>query len=103
MGKPYSLDLRERIVRYVRQGHSARAAATVFGVAPSTAVRLAAADRDNAQIAPKRQGRAPGTVGKLAAHMDFLIERLQKNPENLQRPSRRKQVFLCNFLPFIGR
>ncbi len=57
MGKPYSLDLRERIVRYVRQGHSARAAATVFGVAPSTAVRLAAADRDNAQIAPKRQGR----------------------------------------------
>ena len=81
MGKPYSLDLRERIVRYVRQGHSARAAATVFGVAPSTAVRLAAADRDNTQIAPKRQGRAPGTVGKLAAHMDFLIERLQKNPD----------------------
>ncbi|MET4733894.1 transposase, partial [Thalassospira sp. MBR-102] len=45
MGKPYSLDLRERIVRYIEQGHSARAAAAVFGVSASTAVRLAAAYR----------------------------------------------------------
>ena len=40
MGKPYSLDLRERIVGYVEQGHSARAASRVFGAC--TAVRLAA-------------------------------------------------------------
>jgi len=44
-------------------------------------VRLAAADRDNGHIAPKRQGRSPGTVGKLAAHIDFLIERLQENSD----------------------
>lgn len=81
MGKPYSLDLRERIVRYVEQGHSARAAAGVFGVSASTAVRLAAAQRRDGNIAPKAQGRAPGTAGKLAAHLDFLIERIRSEPD----------------------
>ena len=77
MGKPYSLDLRERIVSYVLAGHSARAAARVFGVSPSTSVRLVREHRRCGSIAPKRQGRAPGTVGKLAPDMDFLIEVVQ--------------------------
>ena len=46
MGKPYSLDLRERIFDYIAAGHSRRDAARVFGVSPSTAVRLAASHRD---------------------------------------------------------
>lgn len=81
MGKPYSLDLRERIVGYVKHGHSARAAAGVFGVSASTAVRLVAAHRRNGTIAPKPQGRAPGTAGKLAAHMDYLLERVKSEPD----------------------
>jgi transposase len=81
MGKPYSLDLRERIVGYVEEGHSARAAAGVFGVSPSTAVRLAAAHRDYGSVAPKPQGRAPGTAGKLAAHIDFLLARMKSEPD----------------------
>lgn len=81
MGKPYSLDLRARIVRYVEQGRSARAAARVFGVSPSTAVRLAAAHRRNGSIAPKPQGREPGTVGKLAAHTAFLLEKVESGPD----------------------
>jgi transposase len=81
MGKPYSLDLRERIVGYVDEGHSARAAAGVFGVSPSTAVRLAAAHRRHGSLAPKAQGRAPGTAGKLAAHLDFLIEQVECEPD----------------------
>lgn len=81
MGKPYSLDLRERIVGYVEEGHSARAAAGVFGVSPSTAVRLAAAQRDHGSVAPKPQGRAPGTAGKLAAHTDFLLARMKSEPD----------------------
>lgn len=81
MGKPYSLDLRERIVGYVKQGHSARAAAGVFGVSASTAVRLAAAHRRDGTIAPKPQGRAPGTAGKLVAHMDYLRERVKSEPD----------------------
>ena len=81
MGKPYSLDLRERIVGYVQQGHSARAAAGLFGVSASTAVRLAAAQRRDGSVAPKAQGRAPGTTGKLAAHMDFLLDRVKSEPD----------------------
>lgn len=81
MGKPYSVDLRERIVGYVEQGHSARAAAGVFGVSASSAVRFAAAQRDHGSVAPKPQGRAPGTAGKLAAHMDFLLERVKAEPD----------------------
>lgn len=81
MGKPYSVDLRERIVGYVEEGHSARSAGVVFGVSASTAVRLAAAQRRDGNIAPKRQGRAPGTVGKLAVHLDFLIERVRSEPD----------------------
>lgn len=81
MGKPYSLDLRERIVGYVKQGHAARAAARVFGVSASSAVRFAAAHRRDGTVAPKAQGRAPGTAGKLAAQMGFLVERVEREPD----------------------
>ena len=80
-GKPYSLDLRKRIVSYVEEGHSARAATGVFGVSASTAVRLAAAQRRDGNLAPKVQGRAPGTAGKLAAHIGFLLERVKSKPD----------------------
>jgi len=81
MGKPYSLDLRERIVGYVAQGHSARAAARVFGVSASTAVRLAADHRRRGSVAPKPQGRPPGKVGKLAPHVGFLVEVVESDPD----------------------
>ncbi len=67
MGKPYSVDLRERILAHVEAGHSCRAAARVFRVSASTAVRLAGQKRVQGHIAPKRQGRAPGTAGKLGS------------------------------------
>ena len=66
MGKPYSMDLRERLVAYVEAGHSCRSAARVFAVGASTAVRLAAAQRERGDVSPKPQGRAPGVAGKLA-------------------------------------
>ncbi|MGB0682475.1 MAG: IS630 transposase-related protein, partial [Magnetovibrionaceae bacterium] len=81
MGKPYSLDLRERIVAYVEADHSAREAARVFGVSASTAVRLVAAYRRTGCIAAKPQGRAPGTAGKLRPHMDLLIEFVRSDPD----------------------
>jgi len=81
MGKPYSLDLRSRIVAYVDAGHSARAAARLFGVSASTAVRLLADRRARGGIAPRPQGRAAGTVGKLAPHRDFLIEIVRAEPD----------------------
>lgn len=81
MGRAYSLDLRRRIVDYMSSGHTRREAACVYGVSMSTAVRLAVAARDFGDIAPKRQGRAPGTAGKLAPHIDFLRDMVGKNPD----------------------
>ena len=81
MGKPYSQDLRERVVAYAAENHSAREAAKVFGVSASTAVRLVSAYRRKGTVAAKSQGRASGTVGKLLPHMDFLIEVVQSDPD----------------------
>ena len=81
MGKPYSLDLRERIVAYVEAGHSARAAGRVFGVSASTAVRLMASWRERASLVARPQGRIAGSVGKLAAHRAFLVEVVQAEPD----------------------
>ena len=81
MGKPYSMDLRERIVAFMMAGQSCRAAARVFRVSASTAVRLAAAQRGQGHVAPKPQGRPPGTAGKLAAHKAFLLEVVRAEPD----------------------
>lgn len=81
MGKAYSEDLRQRVTDYVLAGHSCRAAGQVFGVSASTAVRLAAAVRETGSLAPKRQGRAPGTAGKLAPHKAFLAEIVAAEPD----------------------
>lgn len=80
MGHGYSLDLRERIVARVAQGHSRRDAARHFGVSDSCAVKLVARVRETGSLLPGRQGRPPGG-GKLAAHRDFLIACVQAKPD----------------------
>lgn len=80
MGKPLSLDLRNRIVALVRSGISRRAAAERFDVSPSSAVRFAKLDEVQGDPAPDRMGRPPGT-GKLAAHRDFLCEVVDSVPD----------------------
>ena len=81
MGKPYSLDLRERICRYIIAGNSCRLAARVFGVSAATAIRLAAQQRAHGDISPKPQGRPVGQFGKLLAHTDFLIDIVKAEPD----------------------
>jgi len=72
MGKSSSSDLRVRIYGEIERGQSCRAAARRFGVAPSTAVRLAQRKERTGSLAPARQGRPAGS-GRLAAHVDALI------------------------------
>lgn len=81
MGRFYSLDLRKRVCAYIAAGHSRRAAARVFGISVASAVRFAANQRDRGDVAPKPQGRPPGRFGKLAPHLDFLIEIVQGEPD----------------------
>lgn len=80
MGKPYSTDMRVRMVLGVEDGESRRGVAGRFDVAPSTAVRLFAWYRATGSVAPKKQGRPRGS-GKLAAHKDFLIEAVKARPD----------------------
>lgn len=56
MGKPLSMDLRERVVGAISGGMSRRAAAIRFGISAATAVRWAALQRAQGRPAPKPQG-----------------------------------------------
>ncbi len=72
MGRSSSSDLRSRIVGEIAAGRSCRAAARRFGVAPSTAVRLARRKEQTGSLAPAKQGRPVGS-GWLSAHVDALV------------------------------
>ena len=69
MGRPYSLDLRERVVDAAAATSCHRAAAR-FGVGIATAIRWAAAVEATGTVAARAQGR-PRT-SKLDAHEAFL-------------------------------
>ena len=57
MGKPCSLDLRERVVAAVeREGMSRNQAAARFGVAPSSAIKWVARFRASGSVAPAKMG-----------------------------------------------
>ena len=78
MGKPYSLDLRGRIIGFIEGGGSRRGAANHFGVSPSCAIKLMDRLRRTGSATPGRRG---GSVGKLAAHKDFLLEQVKEKPD----------------------
>jgi transposase len=51
-------------------------------------VRLATAQRERGDVAPKPQGRAPGTAGKLVAHQVFRLEIVRVEPDiTLKEPA----------------
>ena len=61
MAKPYSMDLRERVVRAVTaEGMSCHAAAARFGVAPSSAIKWMRRYRDAGTAYPSGEGRLVG-------------------------------------------
>ena len=80
MGKPYSQDLRKRIVDDVIQGQSCRETARRFGVSASCAIKLVQRVAKTGSASPARQGRPPG-AGKLAPHMALLIGWVEAQPD----------------------
>ena len=78
MPKPYSQDLRKRVVDFVEAGHSRRAAARHFAVSPSFVVNLMTAYRLRGSLIPKPIGGR--RHAKLDPHRAFLLSRLaEKN------------------------
>ena len=79
MPRPYSMDLRERLVAAVEAGESRRSAARRYGVSPSAAVKWLARSRAVGSPAPKRMGgyRRPVLDGERA----WLLARLAEKPD----------------------
>ena len=75
MGKPYSIDLRERVVRAVEdEGLSRHRAAARFGVAVSTAIKWVQRFRETGSVAPGQMGgHRPKKI--IGAHRDWLVAR----------------------------
>ena len=75
MARPYSDDLRERVVAAVERGGMSRnEAASLFGVAVNTAINWVARWRRTGSVAAGQMGgHKPRTLS--GAHRDWLIER----------------------------
>ena len=80
MPKPLSNDLRERIIAYVKAGHSARSAARHYGVGESSATKLVGRYLKTGRLAPLPMGRPTGQ-GKLAPHKAYLKARIEAEPD----------------------
>ena len=87
MAQPLSMDLRSRVLAAVDGGMSCRAAASRFGVAPSTAIRWQTQRRERGDFAPKLQGgdmrsrrveeRATDILALWEARKDISLEELR--------------------------
>ena len=79
MPRAYSLDLRERVVRFVSTGHSRHAAAAHFAVSVSFVVKLMTAYHATGQLAPRRSGGR--RHAKLEPHRGFLLGRIAQKDD----------------------
>lgn len=79
MGRPYSLDLRERVVAVVRSGLSCRKAADQFDVSESSAIRWARREREvGSPAALPMGGKRPFA---LATERPWLLARMAEKPD----------------------
>jgi transposase len=79
MGKPYSLDLRERVVLALEEGLSTRQAAARFSVGIATVGTWGRLKRCQGDVRPAKQGKPKGSV--LDAHEDFILGVLREKPD----------------------
>jgi transposase len=79
MAKPYSLDLRERVVAGVAAGEHCRAVAARFGVSVSSVVRWSQRQRQTGSAAAKPMGGHRPLA--LAAERRWLLARIGEKPD----------------------
>lgn len=79
MGYGHSMDLRQRIIRAVQAGASARQAARRFQVSPASAIKLVARWRRTGSYAPGQVGGQKKR--RLADHQDWLHEVMARTPD----------------------
>lgn len=79
MGKPYSLDLRERVVAALEGGMSTAQAAARFSIGKATAGAWGRLKRTQGDVRPAKQGKPKGSV--LDAHEAFILGVLREKPD----------------------
>src|SRR5260370_26247648 len=79
MARPYSRDLRERVVRAVEGGLSRRKAAAVFELAASTVVEWVRVWRESGSLSPKPMGGDHNS--RLKDERDWLLGRIAAGPD----------------------
>ena len=79
MARPYSLDLRERVVGRVMAGESCRAVAARFGVSVASVVKWSQRFRATGSAAAKRMGGYRPLA--LAGERDWLLTRIAARPD----------------------
>ena len=77
--KPYSLDLREKIVSAIEKGKSSyRKTAQRFSVSKSYVQKLVSQKRTEGHLIPRKQG---GSVSSVMEHQARLLEVFEKQPD----------------------
>jgi len=79
MGKPYSMDLGERVVAAIEGGISTRQAAERFAIGIATAGTWARLKRATGEVRPAKQGKPKGSV--LDGQSDFILRALAEAPD----------------------
>ena len=84
MGKPYSMDLRERVVEAVEvEGLSRRQAAARFGIGEATAINWVKRIRTTGSVEPGQMGgHKPKTLS--GKHRDWLLARCREKDFTLR-------------------
>jgi transposase len=79
MARPYSFDLRERVVAAVAAGGTCREVAAIFGVAVSTVVKWSGRQRATGSAAAKPMGGRRHYP--LETEREFLLARVREEPD----------------------
>ena len=78
MPRPYSMDLRERVIEAIAAGASRRETAEQFGLSASVVIIWAQRYRATGNIVPKPSG---GSVSPLEEHEDFILGLIKEQPD----------------------
>src|SRR5438105_14514791 len=79
MARPYSQDLRDRVVGAVMGGRSCRATAALFGVSVASVVKWSQRWRTTGSAAAKKMGGHRRRI--LRAERDWLLARIAEKPD----------------------
>ena len=78
MPKPYSMDLRERVIESIAAGASRREAAELYGLSPSVVVIWVQRWEATGSILARPSG---GSVSPLEDHAEFLLDLVAEQPD----------------------